>query len=97
LAKIGSYKVRFSSLTLVLLCPSRSLIKATRRQALALTPVVQPRFLVAAQTAIRGAPQVARPLAVQQLVQQSRQQQPHLPHRQRGGPDFFPAGSPASG
>src|SRR4051794_14825782 len=82
---------------LVLLCPSRSLIKATRGQALALPPMVQACFLVTPQTAIHGAAQVGRPLTVQQLVQQPCQQQPHLPHRQGGCPDFFPAWSPASG
>ena len=54
----------FVPATLVLLYLLGSLIKTSRRQAFVSMPVVEPRFLVAAQSAIHGAALVCRALGL---------------------------------
>src|SRR5665213_3609048 len=79
----------------VLLCLLGSLFKPSRRQAVASSPVVEPRFLVALQTAIHVAANPLRTMAVQKAVQQSGDHRLHLRNRQRRGPFLFPARFPA--
>jgi len=55
------------------------------------SPVVEPRFLVALQTAIHVAADTRRAMAVQQAVQQQGDHRLPLRNRQRRGPYFFPA------
>src|SRR5437588_2722154 len=81
----------------LLLCPFFPLFKASRCQAVALSPVVESCFLVAPQTTLEGTVAVRRALALQHLVQDPGDEPPHLRHRQCRRPDFFPAWSPASG
>src|SRR5262249_45171790 len=80
----------------MLRCLLRSPVKASRRQAVASPPVVEPRLLVAPQTAVLGAAGVRRPPAVPQALERPGQEDPHLRHTQRGA-CLFPPWSAASG
>ena len=82
---------------LALLCPLRSLMETSRRQAVAPTPVVQPRFLVAHQPTLRRPFHPLRQVASQQRVQHLPQHPRQRRHRQRRRPAFFSAASVPSG
>lgn len=81
-------------LVLYLLFP---LIKAQRRQAVALSPVVQACLLVALQPAGGGAAHPGGAVDLQRAVEQPGDQHPDHGHRQGGGLDFPPAWLPHSG
>src|SRR5271155_4731552 len=59
--------------------------------------MIQPGLLVATQPASASTTQRRRLVHLEVVFDQARQQLPQLRHRQRRGPDFFPAASPDSG
>src|SRR5262245_48695426 len=82
---------------LLLLCPSCPLFNSPGRQAFASSVVLEPRFLVPPQPTGHGPADAGRPVATQEPVEYQPDRLPDLRQRQRRGPLFSPAGSPASG
>ena len=80
---------------LLLLCLSGPLFKTSRRQAIALFPMVESRLFVAPQSTVGIAANAVPAMAAEEAVQHASDHGSHLRNGQCGGPDFFPAWSPA--
>src|SRR5262249_42911883 len=90
-ARIALAGALWVCIIIVLLYPFGPLFKPPWRQAVASPPVIEPGLLVAPQPAVHRATTVLGAVATQNPVQDPRHQPPHLRHRQRRRPSFFPA------